>query len=503
MKITPFSMILAGSLFFGFSASYAETPVKSCPNDSDAVEGTAVEIPFSIVKRNDIPINEHEIRAGLLYDVINKKVVWEKNISTPYPIASLTKMMVALLTVEDVRAGKYAWEDEVKWTRTTIVGRKKNRRKVYTSVNYSLRDVFKATMIASNNECAEQMARYIGGGDLQLTIDRMNARAKELGMMQTYYGNPTGLPAPHRMFDNSSTPSDLLMLTIEMLQYNEVLEIASMGYAEIENGKSKNVIRNHNTLTIDFSGEVDGLKTGYTKRAGFCLVATTAKCDHRLVSIVLGCRAPQIRNEIVRDMVNDYYTVIGLDRLGPYSPSLIKTENNLTADAGVNGRYVTIMEPVKRMHVVRSGENLSVIAERYKCTTGQLRRWNDMSPNSSRIYAGQKLIVVSERPKNIFIKDPINGNETDEDKPLITEEEKKDLDKAADQADASDEAAIVETPKAPPQNYFYHTVEPGDTLFNIARRYDGVSVEELKILNKISDSNMLKPGTKIKIKVHG
>src|SRR5205085_12042590 len=133
---------------------------------------------------------ESEVKAGLIFDAVNGKIVWEKNINTAFPIASLTKMMVALLAVEDVRAGKFTWDDNVKWTRQTVVGRRKHTRRVYSEANYSLRDVFKASMIASNNECAEQMARYLSGGDLQSTIDRMNTRAKELNMLNTYYGNP-------------------------------------------------------------------------------------------------------------------------------------------------------------------------------------------------------------------------------------------------------------------------------------------------------------------------
>ena len=72
----------------------------------------------------NLQVNEGEIRAGLLYDAVNQKIVWEKNMSSSHPIASLTKMMVALLAVEDVRAGKYRWEDRVQWTRETVVGRR-------------------------------------------------------------------------------------------------------------------------------------------------------------------------------------------------------------------------------------------------------------------------------------------------------------------------------------------------------------------------------------------
>jgi D-alanyl-D-alanine carboxypeptidase len=500
MKIKSLTLILAGFLFMGLPVLKAEGPVVTCHDDSAKVGIAALVTPSSIQQLSPVPVNEAEIKAGLLYDVVNQKIVWQKNMTNAYPIASLTKMMVAFLTVEDVKAGKFSWTDNVSWTRETVFGRRSHRKKIYTEVSYSLRDVFKAAMIASNNECAEQMARYIGNGDLQSTIDRMNSRAKELGMMTTYYGNPTGLPAPHTMFDNSSTPSDLLLLTMEMLKYPEVLEISAMGYAAIENGKKSSVIRNHNSLTIEYSGEVDGLKTGYTKRAGFCLVATTAKCDHRLVSIVLGCRGPAIRNEIVRDMVNDYYSSIGLDRLGPFCPSPVNPDNNLQANA--NGKYVTIYEPVKKVHIVGRGETISSIAMNYKCTTRQLKSWNYRALRNNRAVKGQRLVVMVQQPKNIFIQNPVNGNEAEDDQPLMSSSEKEELNRAEKQEEEN--APAVEKPVTKPAaKYFYHTVAPGDTLFNIAKRYEGVSVEELKSLNKISDSRALKPGTKLKVKVHG
>ena len=503
MKINSFVAFFCGLIATCISVLKAETPEgTSVVNDSSSnLNFSNLNSTFLYNALPSIPVNENEIRAGLLYDAVNKKIVWQKNISAVYPIASLTKMMVALLTVEDVRSEKFNWNDKVNWTRESIVGRRKNRKKVYSQVCYSLKDVFKASMIASNNECAEQMARFIGNGNLQSTIDRMNTRAKELSMMNTFYGNPTGLPAPHTMFDNSSSPSDLLLLTLEMLKYNEVIEIASMGYAAIENGKSSNVISNHNRLTIDYSGEVDGLKTGYTRRAGFCLVATTAKCEHRLVSIVLGCRGSQIRNEIVRDMFNDYYTGIGLDRLGPTCPSpLVPVDNFAQVKPGEKGNYITVFQQVKKVHLVKRGENLSTIAVKYKCNTSQLKSWNKKSIRNNQLRSGQKLLVYVKQPKSIFIQNPVNGNEDEDDKPLITEEEKTDLENVAEQTDLA-KPTFEKTVVKNTSKYLYHTVMPGDTLFNIATRYKGATVEQIKDLNKITDSRSLKPGTKIKVKV--
>ena len=480
----------------------AETPdVPSCSDENKTVTNfTELYSPFNVPVQTEIPVNEKEVRAGLLFDAVDNKVIWQKNMTTAYPIASLTKMMVALLAVEDIKAGLYSWNDNIKWTREIVIGRRKHRKTVSTNVSYSMLDVFKAAMIASNNECAEQLAKYIGCGNLKETIDRMNARAKSLGMVKTFFGNPTGLPAAHVMFDNSSTPSDLLLLTLEMLKYTEVLEIASMGYANIDNGKATSVISNHNHLTIDYSGEVDGLKTGYTRRAGFCLVATTAKCDHRLVSIVLGCRGPQIRNDVVRDMVNDYYTNIGLDRLGPNTNSPLIPANEIASNGNSNKNYITITEPVKKTHTVKKGENISVIAAKYNCTIAQVKNWNKNSIRNNRLISGQRLVVYVNKSKQIYIQNPVNGDEAEDDKPLMTASEKNDLEAAEKIADVDSDLNVKPAAETA-SNYFYYVVVPGDTLFNIARRYDGMTVDELKSLNNLYDGRSLKPGTKLKVKV--
>lgn len=515
-----FAIILHAS-FSGF----AVTGPVNCEENGDSIapiDYSGLSGQFRLLEDTNLGVNEVEVKAGLLYDVANGKIVWEKNLNTIFPIASLTKMMGALLTIEDINAGKFHWDDTVKWTRTYVVGRRKHRRTVSSPASYSLRDVFKASMIASNNECAEQLAKYIGNGDLPATIDRMNQRARELGMLSTYYGNPTGLPAPKWAYDNSSTPTDLLKLTIEMLKYQEILDIAKMGYATIENGKSTSVIRNHNRLTIDFSGEVDGLKTGYTKRAGFCLVATTAKCDHRLVSIVLGSRGPQIRNEVVRDMINNYYTSIGLDPLGPYCPYPLLPNPNLAKNNQPvgDGQYVTVSERVKKVHVVKNGENLSVIAGKYKCSTAQLKSWNKGKVKGTTVYKGQKLYVYANVNRKIFVAKVENGTEEDDEKPIVTDQSEPVASLEAQENDSNVQAkpqqqvAAKVTKSAKPKTpnteaktqiakskYIYHTVAPGDTLFNIAQRYQGVSVAELKTLNNIQKVRSLKPGMKLKVKV--
>ena len=126
MKIKQFILVFSVFIFPGLSATMAENPENAVGTNetTPSADYTGLSTPFSVQMLPGVFINESEIRAGLLYDVANARVVWQKNISSAYPIASLTKMMVALLTVEDVRSGKFAWTDNVSWTRETIVGRR-------------------------------------------------------------------------------------------------------------------------------------------------------------------------------------------------------------------------------------------------------------------------------------------------------------------------------------------------------------------------------------------
>ena len=444
--------------------------------------------------------NENEMKAGLLFDLVNNKIVWQKAMNTPYPIASLTKMMVALITVEDIRVGKINWTDNVSWNRNLVIGKGKKKRFVSEKVNYSLLDVFKSAMIASNNEASEQMAKYVGG-DVQSFVDRMNMRARELSMNSTYFGNPTGLPATAKTFDNSSTPTDLLLLTLEMLKYDEILQVTGMGYADINNGKRNSIIRNHNRLTIDYKGEVDGMKTGYTRRAGFCLVATSNKCDQRLISVVLGARSPNLRNEVVKTMINDYYSAIGLDKLGPYCAAPSRGNETIASE-----EYGFTAKSVKQTYVVKRGEDLGAIAYRFNCSTADIISWNKL--RSGKLVPGKKLTIVTFVEADVA--DMNNSGADIEENTLHPVEIRK-------PSKQSEESQIVSSQSATTKNkskatsitakaeskYIIHIVQPGDTLFSIAKRYDYANVAKLKEVNKISKTRLLKIGSKIKVPVQG
>lgn len=462
---------------------------------------------FPILPVPDIVENENGMRAGLLYDCTTKKIVWEKDLHYAYPIASLTKMMVALLTVEDVLNCKVDWDDEIEMTRV-LVKRVKRRKVRYTvKETYTLDALFRLAMIASHNEACNLIAKHLNGS-VDDFVARMNIRARELSMNNTYYSNPSGLPAGKSALDNSSTANDYLILALECLKYSEIVNITKIGYADVANNKNSGIFRNHNRLVIDYENEVDGLKTGYTRNARFCLVATSTKSNRRLISIVIGSRSTYERNEIVGDMMSNYYQYLGIGRLGKtWEETLalksvqdsLKNDSTLTASSDNTVTppvivYKTVWTKEKKIHHVRGGETLSGIADKYHCTVSSIRKWNRL--RSTRVLKGQKLIVFTNVKKKVAVREEmIEKGDSDEE-----QQEEKLNQKKTDPSNNNNSSQSVSSINE--AGYILYTVQRGDTLWNIAKKYQGVTVEQIKKDNNLT-SSQLKAGTKLKIVVNG
>ncbi len=531
--LKPLSIILC-LLLCSLALRVDSQPAGSMDN---ATEGVKPGGEFVVEPIEGLVLREKDIRAGLLYDTERGVVVWEKDMNYAYPIASLTKMMVALLATEDVRAGKVDWSDEVKVQR--VYKRAGRRKGSYTTTEtYTLESLVQLAMIPSNNQACSDIGIFLSG-DVPAFVKRMNEKAAELRMRNTFYSNPSGLPAAMRESDNSASPHDLLLLSLEMIKYEEILKITSIGYAEVSNDKRSGIFRNHNHLVINYENDVDGLKTGFTKRAKFCLAATSRKEGHRLIAIVLGVDGPYLRNEIVASMLNNYYEHIGCGAMIPTTGGPVASKSLLSDPAkddidvdDANVTYKTVWTKQKRSHLVRSGESLSLIARKYNSTYQQIRKWNGLS--GDKIYAGQRLLVYVNVPQKVAIRnEPASDTEDDTD-PIendgaisVTESvavnEQPETDAVATPGDITPATAEIIKPavtakspavakqplthQSPVKNqvsrnkYLYHVVQPGDTLWSIAQRYDGISADEIKKVNRIYNPRGLKPGTRLKIKV--
>jgi len=254
------------------------------------------------------------IRSGLVYDYTENRLVWEKNLEEQFPIASLTKMMVALITIEQIESGNISLEDVVTISKyATWVG----GSKVYIKQGQklSVSDLLQAAMIRSGNDAAYALAEYVGGTE-EAFIQLMNEKCESLGMDYTCFANSTGMPVKKKgLSDNESTAGDLLLLARDLVKYESILDMTSRSTEKIQNANGLYTYSNRNTLVEKYD-EIDGLKTGFTNAAKYCIVATSKRCDHRVITILLGVENKRNRYNIAVNLFNNYYSSIGLGKLG-------------------------------------------------------------------------------------------------------------------------------------------------------------------------------------------
>ncbi len=171
-----------------------------------------------------------------------------------------------------------------------------------------------------------------------------------------------------------------------------------------------------------------------------------------------------------------------------------------------------VSKVVKKYHTVKRGEHLSTIANRYCCTSTDIKRWNKL--RSTKIHSGQKLLVfVTSKQKvepraavetTTSVLTALNKTSKKEDSSATVTKTDGTSDSVVSKSDSKITGSVSPRTKTSIQNskFVYHIVQPGDTLWNIAKRYEGVTVEELKSINRLS-SNQLKPGTKLKVIIAG
>lgn len=399
--------------------------------------------PKHTISFQKISVPENIPRAGLLYDLYSDTVLWEKNMRQAYPIASLTKMMVGLLVMEDIYSGKTSWNSMVRVTsEATRAGGFMVSLKAGTSL--TVEDLLKAALISSGNDAAYLLAQFLGGTE-QKFVHRMNKRAEQLGMKSTRFSNATGMPAPSSRDDNHSSPLDLLILCKELLKYDELLWISRMSESTISHGGKIIKLRNHNRLVAIYD-EVDGFKTGFTRNAKYCLAATANKNGRRIIAIALGVESQDLRNQFVGNMLSQSYDALGLGAL----------QANISSKKVSASKAKRPDPPTPTIHRVRAGDTLYGIAKIHGCSIAQLKSWNRLPGNV--IKPGQQLKIYHKR-----------------------------------------DALYASAPQSSRPTVIYYTVQPGDTLWRISQKYKGISVQKLMEINGIKNAGDLKAGDTIKI----
>ncbi len=233
----------------------------------------------------------------LVVDFASGDYLVEENIDQPLPPASLTKMMTVYVVASELKNGKVSMDDDV------LVSEKAwrtegSRMFIEVDKQVKLRDLLYGVVIQSGNDASVALAEYISGTE-DVFADLMNKHAERLGMTNSNFTNSTGLP--HE--DHFTTARDLAILARALIaDYPDIYKLH-----KIKDFKFNNIKQHNRNKLLWRDRSVDGIKTGHTEEAGYCLVASAVRDDMRLISVVMGTEGANARAKASQALLNYAY----------------------------------------------------------------------------------------------------------------------------------------------------------------------------------------------------
>lgn len=229
--------------------------------------------------------------SAILIDAASGKILYEKDPDTKLPMASMTKIMSMLLIMENINNGTLSYTDKVIISKNAS-GMGGSQVFLQEGEEYKVEDLLKCIAVSSANDAVVAMAEKVSGS-VEAFVELMNQKAQELGLTNTHFANPHGLDNENHY----STARDMSRLAQELLKHEDILRFTSIyeDYLTKPNGSQVWLV-NTNRLVRFYEG-VDGLKTGYTTDAGYCLTATAKKNDFRIISVVMKASEADARSK--------------------------------------------------------------------------------------------------------------------------------------------------------------------------------------------------------------
>lgn len=266
---------------------------------------------------NAVDTNSLEISAksAVLMDAETGMVLYSKNATEALAPASVTKIMTLLLVAEAISDGNISLSDSV-YVSANAASMGGSQIFIKEGEEFTVEELLKSTVIASANDAAVALAELVAGTE-EAFVDRMNARAKELGMTNSNFENATGLD--DTVTNHLTSAYDIALMSRELIKHDTVTKYSNIWQDSIRNGEF--VLTNTNRLVRYYDG-CTGLKTGSTDKAGFCVSATAMRDGMHLIAVVMGAETRDDRNEAARAML-DY----GFSNYALYSEAEAELEN--------------------------------------------------------------------------------------------------------------------------------------------------------------------------------
>lgn len=294
-------------------------------NNRDLFPAYAAETAETLAASNytgeDLKI---QAKSAYLMDYSTKTPIYAKGETEHLPIASMCKIMTLLLSFEAIDTGALDINEEIMVSEKAA---SMGGSQVFLEANakYSVHELIKSIVVCSANDSCVAMAERVCGSET-LFVERMNQRAKELGMYDTLFANCTGLPKQPQY----SCAKDVAIMLKALLSHEEYYQFGKVWMDKFQHPKGRYTeISNTNKLVRFYDG-CDGGKTGFTNEAGFCLAATAMRNDMRIISVVIGAESSKKRFDGIREMF-DYAFANYVNK------PLYKKETALEEQAAVDG----------------------------------------------------------------------------------------------------------------------------------------------------------------------
>ena len=340
-------------------------------------------------------------KSGILMDMATGKILFEQNSHEKLAPASVTKVMTMLLIMEAIDSGSLSWGDTVTASEAAAA---KGGSQVYLKVGETMtvEEMLKSIAVSSANDCACAMAEHIAGSEAAF-VERMNARAAELGMNDTHFMNCTGLDDSQEAAEHRTSAHDIALMSRElMLRHPDIKKFTTIWMDTVRGGAFG--LSNTNKLVRFYPGAT-GLKTGFTSGAMYCLSATAEREGMGLIAVVMGAESSQKRFAACKGMLDygfanyaliqpelesgpaEVPVVLGKEetvsaKLGEASPILIdkSQRSGVTMQAQLEE---TVNAPVSRGQrlgtlTVRSGEQVLAQIPLVAAQEVEKRTWGDM-----------------------------------------------------------------------------------------------------------------------------
>lgn len=296
-------------------------------------------LPMKFINAEELNLATNA-KSAILIEASTGEIIFEKNSHERLVPASMTKMMSMLLIIESIEKGIISW-DEMVTVSENASSMGGSQILLETNEKMSVSDLFKGIAVASGNDAVVAMAEKIAGTE-DAFVNMMNNKAKELGLKDTNFKNPHGLDTANHY----SSAYDMAMIAKELVKHEEVFKYTSIYEDYLRQNTDKEIWLVNTNKLVRFYDGVDGLKTGYTAGAGYCLTATAKKNGMRIIAVAMGEPDSKTRNAEITSMLDYAFAQYEIE-------TVLSTDSVLGKRKVEKGKdeYVTIV-PTKNINLL-------------------------------------------------------------------------------------------------------------------------------------------------------